>query len=143
MRPGEIVMTARFVPMLAFVLIATAPIAPELQAQEKLSLVGTWTGQRERMAKVEGYRDGLATLVITEQQGRAFKGYLARANKDGDVKEELWGAFTPGGRLIVGSDEEGYYWFTLVNTNTLDYCYAEAGAGARTTCARLTRQKKK
>jgi hypothetical protein len=118
-------------------------LATPVVAQEKLSLVGTWSGQRERMAKVEGYREGLATLVITEQKGRAFKGHLVRANKDGDVKEELWGAFTPGGRLIVGSDEEGYYWFTLVNNNTLDYCYAEAGAGARTTCARLTRQKKK
>ena len=51
-------------------------IAPAV-APGRLSLVGTWTGQRERMAKVEGYRDGLATLVITEQKGRAFKGYLA------------------------------------------------------------------
>ena len=94
------------------------------------------------MAKVDGYRAGLATLVISEQTGRAFKGYLSRTNKEGDVKEDLWGAFTPGGRLIVASDDEGYYWFTLVNNNTLDYCYSEAGAGARTTCARLTRQKK-
>lgn len=111
------------------------------QAQE-ISLVGTWTGQRERMAKVEGYRDGPATLVITEQKGRAFKGHLNRSNKDGDVKEELWGAFTPNGHLMVGSDEEGFYWFTLVNTDTLDYCYSESGASARTTCARLLRQKK-
>jgi hypothetical protein len=132
------VMKARIVLSMAAALIAT-----EASAQEKLSLVGTWTGQRERMAKVEGYREGLATLVITEQKGRAFKGHLARANKEGDVKEELWGAFTPGGRLMVASDDEGYYWFTLVNNNTLDYCYSEAGAAARTTCARLTRQKKK
>jgi hypothetical protein len=111
-------------------------------AQQDLSLVGTWTGQRERMAKDEGYRDGLATLVITEQKGRAFKGYLSRTNKDGDVKEELWGAFTPNGHLMVGSDEEGFYWFTLVNVDTLDYCYSEAGKSARTTCARVMRQKK-
>jgi hypothetical protein len=111
-------------------------------AQQDLSLVGTWTGQRERMAKDDGYRDGLATLVITEQKGRAFKGYLSRTNKDGDVKEELWGAFTPNGHLMVGSDEEGFYWFTLVNVDTLDYCYSEAGKSARTTCARVMRQKK-
>jgi hypothetical protein len=123
------------------ILLPGLPAAAQPAPKEKLSLVGTWTGQRERMAKVEGYRDGLATLVITEQKGRAFKGHLVRANKEGDVKEELWGAFTPGGKLIVGSDEEGYYWFTLVNNNTLDYCYAEAGAGARTTCARLTRKR--
>ena len=122
--------------------IALTLFATPAFAQEKLSLTGTWSGQRERMAKVEGYREGPATLVVTEQKGRAFKGYLTRSNKDGDVKEELWGAFTPGGRLIVGSDDEGYYWFTLVNTNTLDYCYSEADAGARTTCGRLARQKK-
>ncbi len=123
--------------------IALSLLVTPAVAQEKLSLVGTWSGQRERMAKVEGHRAGLATLVITEQTGRTFKGHLHRSNKEGDVKEELWGAFTPGGRLMVGSDEEGHYWFTLVNNNTLDYCYSEAGASARTTCARLTRQKKK
>lgn len=117
-------------------------LATPVLAQQDLSLVGTWTGQRERMAKDEGYRDGLATLVITEQKGRAFKGYLSRTNKDGDVKEELWGAFTPNGHLMVGSDEEGFYWFTLVNVDTLDYCYSEAGKSARTTCARVMRQKK-
>lgn len=124
-----------------FAAIGLVMLATPAFAQEKLSLVGTWSGERERMAKVEGHREGRATLVITEQKGRTFKGHLVRANKEGDVKEELWGAFTPGGRLMVGSDEEGYYWFTLVNDNTLDYCYSEAGAAARTTCARLTRQK--
>ena len=117
-------------------------LATPVLAQQDLSLVGTWTGQRERMAKDDGYRDGLATLVITEQKGRAFKGYLSRSNKDGDVKEELWGAFTPNGHLMVGSDEEGFYWFTLVNVDTLDYCYSEAGKSARTACARVMRQKK-
>lgn len=39
---------------------------------ESVSLVGTWVGQRDRIAKIEGRRDGLATLVITEQQGGTF-----------------------------------------------------------------------
>ena len=110
-------------------------------AAEKVSLVGTWTGQRERIAKNDGLREGTATLVITEQKGRTFKGYLNRANKDGDVKEDLWGAFTPGGRLMVGSDEEGIYSFALVNANTLDYCYVEAGNSPRSVCARLSRKR--
>jgi hypothetical protein len=33
---------------------------------DSVSLVGTWAGQRDRIAKVEGRRGGLATLVITE-----------------------------------------------------------------------------
>ena len=83
---------------------------PRLNASVRLdlvSLIGTWTGQRDRIAKVEGRRGGLATLVITEQQGHTFVGRLKRSNATGDEEEPLWGAFTPGGKLMMGSDEEG------------------------------------
>ena len=121
--------------------IALLLLVSPAAAQRELSLVGTWTGERERSAKIEGYRGGLATMVITEQKGRAFKGYLSRTNKEGDEKEELWGAMTPGGRLIAGADDEGIYSFVLVNRNTLDYCYVESGKGPRAVCARLTRKR--
>ena len=127
--------------LLATSAILASLLAGHAAAAEKVSLLGTWTGQRERIAKVEGQREGLSTLVITEQKGRTFKGHLNRSNKDGDVKEELWGAFSPGGRLMVGSDEEGTYSFALVNANTLDYCYVEAGSAPRSVCARLTRKR--
>src|SRR5262245_30968170 len=117
-----------------------AALAVPAQSEEALSLVGTWTGQRDRIAKVEGRRGGLATLVITEQQGNTFVGRLKRANPTGDEEEPLWGAFTPGGRLIMGSDEEGTYIFSLIDRNTLDYCYSETGSSPRTVCARLTKQ---
>jgi hypothetical protein len=120
--------------------IAIALVTPALSADEP-QLVGTWTGQRDRIAKVEGRRGGLATLVITEQQGNTFKGHLKRSNPTGDEDEPLWGAFTPGGRLMMGSDDEGTYMFSLIDPNTLDYCYSEAGASPRTVCARLTRQR--
>jgi hypothetical protein len=107
---------------------------------DTVSLVGTWAGQRERIAKVEGRRGGLATLVITEQQGNTFAGRLKRSNSTGDEDEPLWGAFTPGGKLMIGSDEEGTYIFGLIDQNTLDYCYSETGASPRSVCARLTRQ---
>jgi hypothetical protein len=55
-----------------------------------VSLVGTWAGQRERIAKVEGRRGGLATLVVTEQQGNTFVGRLKRSNASGDEEESLW-----------------------------------------------------
>jgi hypothetical protein len=106
------------------------------------ALVGTWTGQRDRIAKVEGRRGGLATLVITEQQGNTFIGHLKRSNPTGDEDEPLWGAFSPGGRLMMGSDDEGTYIFSLVDRNTLDYCYSETGASPRTVCARLVRQRR-
>ncbi|MFL6796386.1 MAG: hypothetical protein ACJ8F3_03135 [Xanthobacteraceae bacterium] len=112
---------------------------PALGADGPL-LVGTWTGQRERIAKVEGRRGGLATLVITEQQGNTFAGRLKRSNPGGDQEEPLWGAFTPGAQLMMGSDDEGTYIFRLIDENTLDYCYSEAAPSPRTVCARLVRQ---
>jgi hypothetical protein len=106
-------------------------------------LVGTWVGERERIAaNADGYTRGQLTLVITKQEGRTFAGHLSRTYPDKDaIDEGLWGAFTPDGNLMVGADEEGTYAFKLVDADTLDYCYSEAGASARAVCARLTRQK--
>jgi hypothetical protein len=61
-------------------IIATLVSEPAISADVP-SLVGTWTGQRDRIAKVEGRRGGLATLVITEQQLAPAKGcpYLLKA----------------------------------------------------------------
>lgn len=107
------------------------------------NLVGTWTGERERIAAdQDGYTKGKLTLVITGQQGRTFTGHLSRTYPAKDeIDEALWGAFTPDGSLMVGADEEGTYAFKLVDADTLDYCYTEAGATARAVCARLTREK--
>ena len=121
-------------------LVATLVSTPAMSADVP-SLVGTWTGQRDRIAKVEGRRGGLATLVITEQQGNTFAGHLKRSNPTGDEDEPLWGAFTPDGQLMMGSDEEGFYIFRLIDENTLDYCYSESGPSARSVCARLARQR--
>ena len=120
-----------------FAILVSTPVS----SAESVSLVGTWTGQRDRIAKVEGRRGGLATLVVTEQQGNTFVGRLKRSNPTGDEEEPLWGAFTPDGKLMMGSDEEGTYIFNLIDQNTLDYCYSETGASPRTVCARLTRQR--
>src|SRR6266545_6827988 len=115
-------------------------VATPVLSADSVSLVGTWAGQRDRIAKVEGRRGGLATLVITEQQGNTFVGRLKRSNPTGDEEEPLWGAFTPGGKLMMGSDDEGTYIFSLIDQNTLDYCYSETRPSPRSVCARLTRQ---
>ena len=116
-------------------------IATPVLGADSVSLVGTWTGQRDRIAKDEGRRGGLTALVISEQQGNTFTGHLKRSNPSGDEEEPLWGAFTPGAKLMMGSDDEGTYLFNLINRNTLDYCYSETGKTARTVCARLTRKR--
>lgn len=122
-------------------LVSTPVLAQTASLAAPVSLVGTWVGERDRIAKIEGRRGGLATLVITEQQGNTFTGHLKRSNPTGDEDEPLWGAFAPGARLMMGSDEEGTYIFSLMDQNTLDYCYSETGASPRTVCARLIRQR--
>ncbi|MDQ6434010.1 hypothetical protein RB623_08115 [Mesorhizobium sp. LHD-90] len=129
-------MTSKFFLPIAATLLFALPA----NAADEISLVGKWTGPRERIRQEEGWKEGLATLVITEQKGRTFTGHLVRANPSGDQTEPLWGAFTPGGRLIVAADEEGTYSFDLVDTKTLDFCYAESRPKAAAVCARLTRQ---
>ena len=104
------------------------------------NLVGTWSGHRERIASTEGYRNGQATLVITAQTGWTFQGSMTWTTSQGDMHDELVGAFTPDGTLISGADDEGSYTFKLVDPVTLDYCYSEHGEGYRTTCARLRKE---
>lgn len=106
----------------------------------KLALMGTWTGHRERISSTEGYRNGTATLRVTEQQGLTFEGTMTWSTPEGPITEPLVGAYTPGGNLITGADKSGNYTFSLVNAKTLDYCYVEHGDGYRTTCARLKKQ---
>lgn len=121
--------------LLALGLLATTPALAE-----DPDLVGTWSGPRERIASDDGLAAGIATLVISEQKGRTFAGALVRDYPEAsDIEEKLWGAFTPDGNLMVGADEEGTYAFRLVDADTLDYCYTEAGDAARAVCARLER----
>ena len=134
-------MRALFYSAAVVTLISTPVLAQTASLTAPVSLVGTWVGERDRIAKVEGRRGGLATLVITEQQGNTFTGHLKRSNPTGDEDEPLWGAFAPGARLMMGSDEEGTYIFSLMDQNTLDYCYSETGVSPRTVCARLARQR--
>ena len=115
-------------------------VAPAQSSTEDVSLLGTWTGHRERIASTEGYREGTATLTVTEQTGLTFKGSMGWSTPEGEVREDLVGAFTPGGSLMAGGDAEGVYSFSLVSPQTLDYCYVEHGEGYRTTCARLEKQ---
>ena len=122
----------------AVALCAFSPIATAWA--DDPNLVGSWTGHRERIASTEGYRNGTATLVVTEQAGWTFRGYMQWSTPAGQLQDDLVGAFTPDGTLVAGSDAEGTYSFKLVDPATLDYCYAEHGQGYRTTCARLQKE---
>ena len=122
-----------------FLVLTANLVATHSFAADQPSLLGEWSGERDRIAKADERPGGLATLVISAQTGRTFAGRLKRANTSGDVEEPLWGAFTAGGRLMMGSDEEGTYLFQLIDGNTLDSCYGETGNFPLSVCATLTR----
>jgi hypothetical protein len=122
----------------ALTLLALGPIATA--SADDPALLGTWTGHRERIASTEGYRDGDATLTISDQTGRTFRGVMTWTTPAGVQADPLVGAFTPDGNVIAGSDAEGVYSLRLIDPVTLDYCYSEHGDGFRTTCARLVKQ---
>ena len=115
-------MSTKFIALFAAVAAGLISLSA---AADELSLKGTWTGHRERIA---------------EQKGLTFKGTMHWSTPAGDMHDDLAGAFTPGGKLIMGSDAEGTYTFNLIDNNTLDYCYSEHGENFKTTCARLIRQ---
>ena len=106
----------------------------------EVSMIGTWTGHREGLASTYGYRNGPATLMVTEASGLTFTGTMSVSLPDGDVLDPLVGAFTPGGALMAGGDQEGVYSFERVNATTLDYCYVESGDSYLTACGRLKKQ---
>jgi len=43
----------------------------------------------------------------------------------------LWGAFTNGGKLMMGIDDEGNLIFSLINQEYPGLCYSETGASQR------------
>jgi hypothetical protein len=107
---------------------------------DEVSLPGTWTGDRERIARDGDRRDGSVTLVVDEQNGRTFTGTMTWTTPTGSEDDPLVGAFTPDGSVTVGADEEGTFSFRLVDAATLDFCYAETGPEHRVACARLEKQ---
>ena len=40
-------------------------------------MVGTWTGHRERISSTDGYRNGTATLMVTDVTGLTFTGTMS------------------------------------------------------------------
>jgi len=60
--------------LICALILATLVSEQALSADEP-ALVGTWIGQRDRIAKVEGRRGGLATLVHHRATGQ----HLCRA----------------------------------------------------------------
>ena len=100
-------------------LSSTQAVAKSSPAE--FSMMGTWTGHRERIASTEGYRNGASTLTVAEESGLTFTGTMGYSTPEGELSDPIVGSSTPGGALMAGGDQEGVYSFERVNVTTLDY----------------------
>lgn len=125
-------------------------------AQQVLDLKGTWTpaegahivdGPSRHIesgtAPVPG-SDALQTHTsefvfrFEGQEGRTFWGVLSSAK----VSEKLIGALSVDGKRFVITDEDGTFDGTVVDADTLDYCYTHVTPTDRAVaCGLLIRKK--
>lgn len=125
-------------------------------AQQLPDLTGTWTPSKgahiidgesrhaesgtEAVAGDDSLRTHKSDFVFRfeKQDGRTFWGTLSSAK----VSERLIGAISVDGRRFVMADEDGTFDGTVVDNDTLDYCYVHVTPTDRAVaCGLLVRQK--
>ncbi|WP_376094161.1 hypothetical protein ACE7GA_00600 [Roseomonas sp. CCTCC AB2023176] len=133
-----------------------AMLAGGAQAQGVPDLRGTWLPSqtahivegptrhaqsgREAVPGHETYQRTTSRFVFRfeGQDGRTFWGVLSSTG----VSERIVGALSVDGRRFVMTDEDGHFTGTVVDNDTLDYCYQHATPTNRAVaCGLLTRQR--
>ena len=103
-------------------------------------LVGTWVGTgksvvfgqnkfhpgSETPASPPRIRELDYTMEITGQDGRLFWGE-AWSSASPEVRDTLALALTADGKTIVGADNDGAHYMTLVSPDRIERCYAHPG----------------
>jgi hypothetical protein len=148
-------MTRHIIRMLAFGLAMSSGIG-SASAQHVINLAGTWTGVAQAIVDGSGdahypadaasrpagpyrLRDVPFTYRIDGQDGRRFWGAVS----SGSQSERIIGMVSTDGQRIYIVGAEGYFDGVVMNTNTLEFCYRQAGAAsAVVACDVVTRQKK-
>jgi hypothetical protein len=141
-----------FVGLLALGLVITSG-AEVANAQSVIGLVGTWTGTAQaivdgaqqptgassRPAGPYQLRDFPLTLRVDGQDGSRFWGVAVL----GDQSRRIIGTVSAdNGRLYI-VDTRGYFDGVVMNTDTLEICYRQAGATtALAVCDVVRRQKR-
>jgi hypothetical protein len=137
-------------------LVILLTVSKVAMAQEVLDLKGTWTPakgahiedgpskhEQSGAAPVPGtatlHRDTSKFVFRFEgQEGRTFWGVLSSAK----VSERLIGALSVDGKRFIMTDEDGMFTGTVVDNDTLDYCYDHVTPTSRAVaCGLLIRKK--
>jgi hypothetical protein len=96
-------------------------------------LTGQWTGDAPTVHAVMGYANSSRTLTVTDQQGNLFRGtiyYKTTATAHvREATESVIGIIDPAtGKVTIATDEDnGVFKGKLIDKNTLELTYVEAG----------------
>lgn len=137
-------------------LVALLTVTETAMAQEVVNLKGTWiptqgahlidgpsrhresgikpaTGDETRVQHTSKF-----VFRFEGQEGRTFWGVHSSAK----VSEKFIGAISVDGKRFVMADEDGAFSGTIVNADTLDYCYTHVTPTDRAVaCGLLAREK--
>jgi len=85
------------------------------------------------------YREIHFTLRITEQKDRRFSGTAESEH----YRETVIGAFANNKKQVLMADSDGYFDATLIDANTMDYCYRHIAPGSTVVaCSVMKRESK-
>ena len=127
----------RWTAMWVLVICGLATAQDGVAADPVPNLVGTWSGGGVGVGKQDGWADDPVTLVITEQRERAFTG--KKTHSEGE--EGFFGAILADGRSLLLTDEgDGYSVGSILDTDSIEICYIEAGADAQVFCRTLEKR---
>lgn len=118
-----------------------AAVVSPASAQDP-TLMGTWKGPVVGIGADGDAQSGEVTWVITQQNGRTFRGHVTYPDKGGaGARSEFVGAIAADDRTIMTADDDGFTNGHFVDLNTIDQCYVETGIDRKVACARLVRQR--
>ena len=105
-----------------------------------VNLIGDWEGLNKSYSIEKGYRTWNKKITIFEQNERIFKGNFKYA----DGETNFLGTIRQNNKDFywVSPESKGYIHGKILNNNTIEVCYTEAGKEAAVGCSILKRIKK-
>ncbi|WP_191059658.1 hypothetical protein [Geminicoccus harenae] len=117
-------------------LVAVLSSGAAAYAQEVPELSGTWSGTGPAVSATEGWEASRsASMAITEQRGRVFRGEV----KYEGGEEDFVGVIQADGKTILMSNDDGNVTAYLSSPSEMEVCYIEGGDEAMAACTAMTR----
>ena len=126
--------------LLSFFVIFFFSTNKNLYSKYIVNLIGDWEGVNKTYSIEKGYRTWKKKITIFEQNERIFKGNFRYTGGE----TNFLGTIRQNNRDFywVSPESKGYIHGEILNNNTIEVCYTEAGKEAAVGCSILKRIKK-